>query len=98
MILVKTHKAEGRTILVLCDKAIIGKYYTEGDKQLDLASDFYNGEPMEDKDVLLDMMRGSNIISIAGKESIALAKEAGILDKKQVKKIAGIPYTQIVFV
>ncbi len=85
-------------MVVLCDKAIVGKCYTEGEKQLDLASDFYKGEPAENREALLDIMRGANIISIAGKESIKLAMEAGILDKNQIKKIAGIPYTQIVFV
>ena len=54
-------------------------------------------ELVEDKGVLLDMMRDSNIISIAGKESIKLAMDAGILDKDHIKKIAGIPYAQIVF-
>ena len=97
MILVKVHRAEGRAVLVLCDKVLSGKCYTEGNKQLDLASEFYKGEPVEDKGVLLDMMRDSNIISIAGKESIKLAMDAGILDKDHIKKIAGIPYAQIVF-
>lgn len=85
-------------MLVLCDQSLFGKCYSEGEKQLDLASEFYNGEPADDKEALLDMMRGSNIISLAGKESIALAMEAGILDRDQIKKIAGIPYAQIVFV
>jgi len=84
-------------VLVLCDKALSGKCYTEGEKQLDLASDFYRGEPVKDKGMLVDMMRDSNIISIAGKESIKLAMEVGILDKDHIKKIAGIPYAQIVF-
>lgn len=98
MILAKVHKAEGRAVLVLCDQSIFGKCYTEGKKQLDLASDFYKGEPAEDREQLLDRMRAADIISIAGKESIALAMEAGIVDKGQIKTIAGIPYAQIVFV
>lgn len=96
MILIKIHRAADRSVLVLCDQSIAGKRYTEGKKQLDLASDFYKGEPAKDKEQLLDMMRAANIISIAGEESVALAMEAGMLDKSQVKRIAGIPYAQIV--
>lgn len=98
MILAKAHKAEGRNVVVLCDQSIFGKRYTEGKKQLDLRSEFYRGAPVENREPLLDMMRGANIISLAGEESVALAIEAGLLDKGQVKRIAGIPYAQVVLV
>ncbi len=96
MILFKFHRAADRSVLVLCDQSIAGKRCTEGKKQLDLASDFYKGEPAGDKEQLLDKMRAADIISLAGEESVALAIEAGMLNKGQVKRIAGIPYAQIV--
>ena len=45
--IVKLHKSpEGKTILAVCDAEIAGKYFEEGDLQLDLSSNFYKGEEM----------------------------------------------------
>ena len=42
--IVKIHKRDDRTILAVCDSDLIGRTFTEGERQLDLSSDFYKGE------------------------------------------------------
>ena len=44
--IVKIHNNEGRLILAICDKDILGKKFVEEKKQLDLSSGFYKGEQM----------------------------------------------------
>ena len=46
MILAKVHKANDRVVLALCDSELFGKRYTEENKQLDLTSEFFKGEPV----------------------------------------------------
>ena len=50
--IVKIHKTqEGRIILAVCDKEIIGKKYEENGIQLDLKSEFYKGKEIEEEKV-----------------------------------------------
>lgn len=91
--LVKIHKADGKTVIALCDKELIGKKFQEGNKQLDLSGEFYNGE---DKDPIEvgDLIRNADIVNIVGERSIKLALEEGVIDQEHIIEIEGIPHAQ----
>ncbi len=97
MILLKIHKAEGRQVAALCDESLFGKCYTEEKKQLDLTSDFFKGEPIEDFDQLRDILPHCTSVFAVGGETIDLLISLGMLEEKEVKTIAKIPYAEIVF-
>ena len=98
MILAKVHQADGKTVLAICDKDLLGKRYIEGNSQLDLTTEFYKGDPMDDRDALVEMMRHANMVMMVGKESVGLGLSAGIITEENIKKITGIPHAQVVFV
>jgi len=93
-ILVKTHKTY-RLIIAVCDCDIIGKHFEQGNKQLDLKKDFYEGDKKDDADVielLKNAQRDDATFNIVGKNSVNAAIKAGIVSKKGIMKIQGIPY------
>lgn len=98
MISVKLHRSY-RTLVAMCDSNLIGKCFEEkfdsGIKQLDLRENFYKGEEVsKDKavEILKFQAKEDSTFNIVGKESIQAASKAGLIDKKYVKTIQGIPY------
>ena len=96
MIIAKVHKTQdGRKVIALCDKELIGKIFEEGNLQLDLTSDFYNGEEM-DENRIKEEIKDSHVVNVVGEESIKLATKLGIVNEDNVIKIKGIPHVQVV--
>ena len=94
--IVKVHKNErGAIILAVCDKSLIGQVFSEGNKQLNVDSDFYGGEEVNE-DEAGDLMRNANIINIVGDKAINLALREEIIEKENIKTIAEIPYAQVI--
>ncbi|MBW2977974.1 DUF424 family protein [Candidatus Woesearchaeota archaeon] len=95
---VKQHKtADGRMILAVCDSELIGKKFVEGDLQLDLSSDFYKGEDMEEERIL-ELFKVVHIVNLVGEKCVKLGIKAGIVDEDRVIKIKGIPHAEVVIV
>lgn len=93
--IVKVHKRQDKTVVAVCDTNLIGKKFEDGDLQLDLGSDFYKGEEMDEKEAG-DLVRNADIINLAGEESIRLGLAEGVIDEEHVLKIKGIPHAQAV--
>lgn len=91
----KLHKSANSIILMVCDSGIIGKKFSEKDLQLDLNSDFYNGNEESDEKIKM-MMKAATIMNFTGKKSVGLAIKEGVIDERNVKKIGGIPHAQCV--
>lgn len=94
---VKLHKSY-RAVVAICDSDLIGKKFEEGIKQLDIRENFYKGEEMSYKETIELMRREykeDSTFNIVGKESVKAAEEAGLINKKFVKKIKGIPYVLV---
>ncbi|MEM4259318.1 MAG: DUF424 family protein [Candidatus Pacearchaeota archaeon] len=96
---VKIHKSSNvRTVIAICDSDILGKKFEEGKRQLDIRESFYKGTDMNKPDVLKLMKRQTiedASFNIVGKESIETALEAGIITKKGVFRISGIPFALV---
>ncbi len=94
--LVKLHKnQEGQSVAAVCDTELAGKKFEEGNLQLDLTSDFYAGEETDDMHAG-DMMRNSDVINLVGEKSVKCAIKEELIEEGHVKKIAGIPYAQVI--
>jgi len=94
--ILKNHKTEdGRLLVVVIDKSLKGTKHHDGEKQLDFTGDFYDGEECL-PDEAGDSLRNADMLNIAGKETIQLALEEGLIVKEDVKNIAGVPYAQAV--
>jgi len=91
---VKVHKKDNRTVVAVCDDELIGKKFEQGDKQLDLTSDFYKGDQYTDKALVGDMIRNADSINLVGTVSVSLGIEEGLIDKNKIIKVDGVPHAQ----
>ena len=69
--IVKIHKKEGRTIVVVVDSELLGRKFEEGKLQLDLTGDFYKGNEMDD-DRAGDVIRNADIVHLIEKQAVKL--------------------------
>ena len=93
---IKIHNAY-RNIVAVCDSELIGKKFVD-DKtnlQIDVKESFYDGEEI-DESKALKLMKDANsddaIFNIVGKRAVECALKAGIVDKKGIIKIKGVPH------
>jgi len=96
--IVKVHKShDGRAVIALCDSNLLGKKFEQGNLQLDLTSEFYNGEE-KSKEEILKLLRQPCHVNAVGKESINFLKEKGLISKENIITIADIPHVEVVLV
>ena len=93
--IVKVHKRGDRTVVAVCDSDLIGRKFSEGDRQLDLTGDFYNGDERDDSSVG-DLIRNADIINLVGKSAIKLGLQEEVITQDHVITIDGIPHAQAV--
>ena len=90
-LIVKTHIKEGKTLVVVCDKDVFGHIFEENDTILDLKSDFYDGEEMNEEEAG-DLIRNADMVNLVGTNAVKLGVEEDIIDEENVKTIEGVPY------
>ena len=91
----KKYEVDGKVIVAVCDKNIIGKKFKEGNLVLKLDESFYKGcEASEDE--IKEALVCASIANIAGERSIACAVGCGCVDPDTVIYIDGIPHAQMV--
>ncbi len=93
--IIKIHKREDRTIVAVCDSDLLGRKFAEGDRQLDLTSDFYKGDERDDKDVG-DLIRNADIVNLVGPKAVAIGLQEEVITQDHIVTIAGIPHAQAV--
>ena len=94
---VKTHHKDGRIMVVVCDDRLVGKKYTEGNKELDLTSEYYQGESMNEQEIG-DLLRNADSVTLVGEESIALGINEEVISTENVITIKGVPYAQALLI
>lgn len=93
MIVKKHSTRDGRLVLAVCDSELVCQKFEDEKFVLDLDSDFYKGEKM-DEDKILELMKHAYIVNLVGEKSINLGLKAGIIDKTNIIKVKGIKHAQ----
>lgn len=94
---IKIHKSY-RKVVALCDSELIGKKFEEGNMQLDIRENFYNGEEINWEravDMLKDLASDDATFNIVGKKAIEAAVEAGLMNAEGAMTVKGIPFALI---
>lgn len=93
--LIKKHKSrEGRIILAMCDDSLIRKKFAEGELLIDLTGEFYNGENKSEDDAK-KIIHEANAINAVGEKCVEFLLKLGLVDKKRVLKVAGVPHAEV---
>ena len=90
---IKIHEAY-RAIVALCDTELLGKYFSEGIRQIDIKEGFFKGEEKtfeEIVEILKDMEKEDATFNIVGQESVKAALQAKIIKKESLIYIQGVP-------
>ena len=90
----KIHRSR-RSVVAVCDSDLLGKKFEEGKKQLDVRENFYKGELLTEDKVVSIMKRekqDDSTFYIAGKRSVKLALDNGIIFEGNIGHVAGIPF------
>ena len=93
--IVSEKNSSGRLILIISDKEIIGKVFTEGRKQLDMTRGFYQGEE-RNKEYLAKKLPEAYIAHFTGKNSVALGVKLGFIDEDKILMVDKIPHAEVV--
>jgi|SRR3989344_2411425 len=93
--IVKIHKKDDKTIVAVCDGDLIGQKFEEGELQLDLSSEFYNGEKMNEIQAG-DIIRNSDLVNLVGEKSVNLGLKEGVIEKQNIIKIKNILHAQAI--
>jgi hypothetical protein len=95
--LVKIHSSYRNTVAI-CDSNLLGKTFEEGNKQIIINPNFYQGEEKTEKEVLEIIENGlaeDYIFNIVGEESINLALKAEVITPEGITRIQGVPIALI---
>ncbi len=95
--LLKIHKSY-RGVVAVCDSELLGKKFEEGQKILEVRESFYNGEEIKEKkmiELMSDLAKEDATFNIIGKNSVNAALKAGIISKKGIKKVQGVPFALV---
>jgi len=91
----KKYDTDGKVIVAVCDRDILGKKFKEGNLVLKLDESFYKGSEARE-DEIKEALTCASIANIAGEKAIACAVGCGCIDPDTVIYIDGIPHAQMV--
>jgi uncharacterized protein len=91
MIFIKEHIHNHRKLLSICDGNLIGKTFEEGNFVINVSRNFYQGEPMFEKDIL-NLIEDNTLLNIVGKESIDFALKNRLISKEGIIRIKNVPH------
>lgn len=92
----KVHEGQGKKIVAVCDKELVGRVLEEGDKFIDLDTyrSFYVGKLSTRKEVS-DALEDFSSANFVGRKAVGVVLELGIAGEESVMYIKDIPYIQI---
>lgn len=93
MIYVKLHQSEHSEILAVCDEELIGKTFTEEDKEIKVSKEFFQGELLTEEDTI-KILKDCTNANIIGKKAINCALDAAIISKENIFSCGGIVHAQ----
>lgn len=91
----KTHKAQGKTLLAICDNGILGKTFRFGKVDFNVSESFYGGEKSDGEEIL-EKVGKADMVNVVGKGIVDLLIRQGMVDEKCVLWMGEVPHVQII--
>ena len=92
--LAKKHENMQSTVLAICDKAILGKTFEEGNLSVTAKEHYYNGKEITEKE-FDELIKEADSLNLLGNKCVDLAIKKDIVDEKSVIVIGGIKHAQV---
>ncbi len=91
----KVYRVEMEVLVAVCDEELLGQVFEEGEVVLDVREEFYGGERLTESEVL-EVLREATIANLTGREAVRVGIRAGVIDRKNVLEVQGVPHAQMV--
>ena len=95
MISIKIYRQGNDLLVGACDEELLGKKFTDGKFQIDVAKEFYDGKRVN-ADTLKRYLENATIANLVGNETIDCAINMGLIDPDSILRIKGVPHAQMV--
>ena len=82
-------------MVVVTDKIILGKTFSEGKVQLDFTKAFYQGNE-ESKEKIKRLMLEARHLHLSGKQAVNLGLELELVNKDKILWVKGIPHAEVI--
>ncbi|MGC8816428.1 MAG: DUF424 domain-containing protein [Candidatus Hadarchaeum sp.] len=92
--LLRIIQTQGENLVIICDRELLGKKFKEGKFQIEVKESFYCGREAT-IDECIQALRNATIANLLG-SIVDHAIDAGIIEKRNVLRIAGVPHAQLV--
>ena len=91
--IITIHEQKGKVLVAVCDSKLLGKKFIEGNAQIDLTGDFYQGVEKSEEEIG-DVLRNADSINLVGEQAVALGIKEEIIDEEHVVLVQDIPLAQ----
>ena len=95
MIIAKFHRQSGEVLLAACDSELFGKCLEDDELKLDLGTEFFNGEKV-DEDEFSSMLVQATSANLVGPKCVELAVKMEMVHPDAVIKICGVPHAMFI--
>lgn len=92
--IVNERTTEKGLLVSVCDPDTLGETYESDDISLTVTEDFYDGEELDESDVIEALSRAT-IANIVGADSVALAIEHGFVEEANVLEVGSTVHAQM---
>ncbi|MCK5024304.1 MAG: DUF424 family protein [Thermoplasmata archaeon] len=91
MIIAKFHRQSGEVLLAACDSELFGKCLESEDLKLDLGTEFFNGEKVDEGE-FCSMLVQATSANLVGPRTIKLAVKMEMVHPEAVIEICEVPH------
>lgn len=91
MFSVKTTSHNNSTMLNICDADILGRQVTDGSLSISIKPSYYGGRIVGEVEAKT-LLKGSDIINMAGERTVSLSTNLGLGSLTGVRKISDVPF------
>lgn len=95
MISVKVYAKDGEVLLAACDEELLGRTLRSDGIRFTVSRTFYHSETV-DAGRLREMMSASTSMNLVGRETVAAAREMGLVSEDGIMRIEGVEHAQVV--
>lgn len=91
MFSVKTTAYNNSIMLNICDEEILGRSISDGSLSISIRSSYYGGRIVDEAEART-LLKGSDIINMAGERTVSLSTDLGLGSLTGVRKISDVPF------
>ncbi|MDP2973980.1 MAG: DUF424 family protein [Candidatus Diapherotrites archaeon] len=90
----KIHSMQGKQVLAVCDKQVVGKQLRQGEIEFNVSEHFFKEKEISEKE-LRELLHEFDNINLVGNKAVAIAIDEKIASKESVIEIQGVKHVQI---